>query len=521
METSRSAGPISRPPLSSLQQRFWPIYPDEVKRFILLVMILLGALTSYTLLRNMKDAILINAPGSGKDVLPIVKMLFVTPGSILFVILYAKLSNIFSREKLFSVVLFGFLGFFTLFSLVIYPMNEVFNMSFTTLEGLQKWAPSLKHFFPAIGYWTYTLFYVISELWGNVAVSILFWQFANQITPTLQAKRFYPVFSLFSNVGLLLAGSLLHKSKMLTTLFFGVEYPGHKAPVEILNKFLIKQTQFLCFSAIFMGLVMYISYVWIDRSILKTEGYEADNKDSKGNKPKKPKLGIGDSFKILMKSSYLGYITILVLSFNIIINLVEISWKGVIKEYFGGNQAEYLSFVGNQYTYLGISTTFMILFCQNFTRIAGWRFTANIAPIVNLAMGGLFFAFLIYRSVMGDPTDHTLLGVALYLGLAHNCLGKGTKYAFFDPTKEMAYIPLDEESKIKGKAAIDVIGGRAGKGGGSLINTIVSSFSQGAPFFIAVGSIMTAIGLSWIWAVNRLAVMYDQKTKEKEEKGEK
>lgn len=513
MSDAVQRGPVARESLGFFRQHFWPIFSNETKRFLLLVLLLLGALTSYTLLRNMKDGILINAPGSGKDVLAIVKMLFVTPGSVLFVILYSKLSNIFSKEKLFSVVLFGFLSFFALFALVLYPLHEHFNMSFGTIERLQQSTPVLKHFIPAFGYWTYSLFYVVSELWGNVAVSILFWQFANQITPTAQAKRFYPVFSLFSNAGLILAGMLLKQSKGLTTFFFGLKYPGRDAPYELMNPFLVKQTQFLCSAAIFMGLLMYIAYSLIKSSLDKEE--KAEKADGKP-KAKKPKLGIGESFKILMKSSYLGYITILVLSFNIIINLVELTWKGVVKDYFK-SQADYMAFTGNQYIYLGASTFLIILLFQNATRLAGWRLTANIAPVVNLTMGGLFFAFLIYRSLWGDPTDHTLLGIAMYLGLAHNCLGKGTKYAFFDPTKEMAYIPLDEESKVKGKAAIDVIGGRAGKGGGSLINTVVSSFASGTPFFIVIGSIMTTISLTWIWAVNRLAVLYEQKTREKEE----
>lgn len=38
-------------------------------------------------------------------------------------------------------------------------------------------------------------------------------------------------------------------------------------------------------------------------------------------------------------------------------------------------------------------------------------------------------------------------------GTVQNILSKATKYAFFDPTKEMAYIPLDQEAKVPRQAS--------------------------------------------------------------------
>lgn len=51
--------------------------------------------------------------------------------------------------------------------------------------------------------------------------------------------------------------------------------------------------------------------------------------------------------------------------------------------------------------------------------------------------------------IFGDiqQSKKTLM-MAVWVGMVQNVLSKATKYALFDPTKEMAYIPLDKESKV-------------------------------------------------------------------------
>ena len=77
----------------------------------------------------------------------------------------------------------------------------------------------------------------------------------------------------------------------------------------------------------------------------------------------------------------------------------------------------------------------------------------------------------------------------------------------------MTYIPLDRDSKTKGKSAIDVLGARLGKSGGALSQQLLvvmfGSIMSGAPII----AVLFYIGiLAWITAVNSLEPMFHTKS---------
>merc|ERR1719326_1722015 len=129
-----------------------------------------------------------------------------------------------------------------------------------------------------------------------------------------------------------------------------------------------------------------------------------------------------------------------------------------------------------------------------------------------LSTGIVFFSLILQPGMWAPFTAMfglTPLMCAVIVGAAQNVFTKSAKYGMFDPCKEIAYIPLDNESKTKGKAAIDVIGNPLGKSGGSFIQQflIVScgSLAASAPFLAVL---LGLIVVSWIGSARALAVEF-------------
>eukprot|EP00976_Prorocentrum_cordatum_P069611 1179616-Prorocentrum_minimum.AAC.2 len=138
----------------------------------------------------------------------------------------------------------------------------------------------------------------------------------------------------------------------------------------------------------------------------------------------------------------------------------------------------------------------------------GWGVAALITPTVLLATGAVFFSLVIFGSTFAPLTAAlgvTPLFLAVIVGAAQNIFSKSSKYALFDPCKEMAYIPLDDETKQKGKAAIDVVCNPLGKSGGALIQQFLiigfGSLAASTPYLAAILLFFTYI---WIKAAMSL-----------------
>lgn len=69
-------------------------------------------------------------------------------------------------------------------------------------DGLASWLPSgLAGGVGMVRNWLFTIFYCMSELWGDVVLSLLFWGLANETTALHDASLLYPLFGIGANIG--------------------------------------------------------------------------------------------------------------------------------------------------------------------------------------------------------------------------------------------------------------------------------------------------------------------------------
>lgn len=499
--TEQEFGPI--------RKLLWPIHNYELKKFLPLGLIMFCILFNYTLLRDTKDTLVVNA--SGASAITFLKLYCVTPCAILFVILYAKLTNALKRENVFYTVVTPFLNFFGLFGFVLYPNLDALHPSQEMLTSITASYPRLSGFVDIFAYWSYSLFYILAEIWGSAMIALMFWQFANQIVRMKESKRFYGLFVVIGNVALILSGYVVTFCSESIKDF----YPG-QSPEQIWGISL----KWLMGSVVVMGILAMVLYRWMHTNVLTDKRYyDGDDVAIGAGKAKKKKPGLVESFKIIISSPELGLIAMLIMAYGVSINLLEVQWKDQLKLFCEGDKGYYNSFMGQYSMWTGIITILFSLFIgSNILRIMSWFKAAVITPAFILLGGGFFFAFILSsKDVMylKDLVADLLVTIgtnpitaATFLGAGIIILAKSIKYSLFDPTKEMAYIPLDDELKTKGKAAVDVIGGRAGKAGGAFVqNMLLLAFATKDVIAIApiAFGVFAAVCALWIFSVKVLS----------------
>jgi AAA family ATP:ADP antiporter len=472
---------------------FWPVHRYELKKLLPMLAIFFLISFNYNILRTVKDPLIITAPHSGAEVIPFIKVWVMLPTAVLLTYIFTRISQVLSREHTFYVMNAIFISYFLFFILFLYPYKDQLEPE-RFCAWLTLYLPNGYHGMVAmIRYWTYTSFYVMAELWGTAIMMVAFWGFANEVTKVDEAKRFYGLFGVGANLSGSAAGPItimLSKRDYNPSLPFGYNSWDQSLTLIILTVLL----------ASFISLAL---FRWLNCRIFIDPSY-ASIHEIKEQRQDKKKSSFRKDLQYVLQSPYMLAIATIVLAFGFVINTTEVLWKHEVRMLFP-QAREYSIYMGQIMTWISILATITaFLFTGNLIRWAGWTFSALITPVVLFVTSIGFFGFLLFpqAALWANQFGWSALEIAVFFGTLQNALSRTAKYTVFDATKELAFIPLDRHTKLKGKAAIDGMVSRLGKSGASILYTImltqVSSLTACAPV-IAV-CLFIAIGL-WVRSV--------------------
>jgi len=358
---------------------FLPVYPNELPKFLSLSMMMFWIVFVFTMTRDTKDALIVT--NCGAEAIAFLKVYGVVPAAAAFMIVYAKAANSFSPRTLFYLTLAPFFLFYSLFAFVLYPLRNVLHpMHIVVPEGGMKYAVNL------LRYWTFSLYYIVSELWGSAGIPLLFWSCANDVIKIEQAKRIYPLMSLVGNLGPILSGICMSAVGGWVSRTILDDEMAFEMSLKVLTAMMMAA------GGLVGGLHWYVHKISdqekrkestseVVKAAVKSVSVKSSEvkKVIKVGKVKKPQVSLSESLSVLASNSYLRNIATLVLSYGLTIEFTEIMWKAAVKKAFP-EKNEYLKFMGRYSAMVGTSATVMMFAGSRIVKSLGWKAGAIMTP---------------------------------------------------------------------------------------------------------------------------------------------
>lgn len=417
------------------------------------------------ILLSTKDALVVTAPGAGAQVIPVIHLGVLLPILVLFTYFYQKSLKHYSLIQVIRAIFIFFISAFAIFGFILFPLREMIHPS---LAGYDNHSHLIQAFIGFFRCWSYSLFYVVAELWGGIINSVLFWGFVNEIYRIKQAQKNFGPLQICGNIGGIISGFLVMTLSSMAASSSVVLYMG-----------------MICLTSL---IIIYILSYLTKTTFTKKEYPSLHLPGFTQKKSEKT----NSSF---FKDRYLLCMGIMVWGFNFAMNSTILVWKSVLGQAFQSHQ-QITHLMGICLIFTGILSLILAFALPWILKNVSWKRTALFAPTVFLLVTISFYSLWL--------AGH--LNYAVIAGCLVFILGRATKYTTFDSTKELAYLPLSVQRRVQGKAVIDGVGSRFGKVGGSIIVKGVmltgGSLASATPL-IGIG-VMGVIA-AWILATRDLA----------------
>lgn len=174
--------------------------------------------------------------------------------------------------------------------------------------------------------------------------------------------------------------------------------------------------------------------------------------------------------EILKRSPQLRWIAVLMVLSVIVAQIVDLQFNWAVESRTTG-LAERTAFFGNFFSVMGISAfVFQLLFTGRIHRALGIAFAMRILP-VTLALGTV--ALLVAAGMLPS----LVIAAALVLKIGEN----GVRYSIDQATRELLFLPVRTDLRLRAKAFIDVFLQRGAKGIAALLLLPVTFGLMSAP----------------------------------------
>ncbi|WIA39919.1 hypothetical protein OEZ86_013359 [Tetradesmus obliquus] len=350
-----------------------------------------------TILDSLKDTLVITAHGGGAFVIPYLTVYAVLPVSVLFLFAFSAASHRMSRAALFNTILVVFMAFFGGFALVLYPNADVLHPHALADQMQQALPQGLAGFVGMLRNWTFTLFFCMAELWGDVCMGLLFWGLANEITNLSDAATLYPLFGLGANLAQALAGLVLKATTCRPSSEFGLALQLSMAAVIVIAGIAIALQQHITNeaeakrrhhrhrhnSSHSMAMTADGSSSSSSRSQIDAGAaaaamaaadaqFDAAEAAARKAKREKQQPSAWESIKVLGRSLEIRCLAVMSLAQGLCNSLMEFAWKCHMRLLYP-NPSDFTAFLGDVATWSGVVTAGLMLLSPLLFQRWGWR----------------------------------------------------------------------------------------------------------------------------------------------------
>jgi len=390
--------PDGRSGLDRFLSLFAEVHPGEGLTSILLVLNVFLLLTSYYIIKPVREALILSLEGGAE-----LKSYLAAAMAVLLILIvpaYGRLAERFPRARLITVVTLFFISNLIVFYLLSFSFHGT------------RWLGAL--FFVWVGIF-------------NLMVIAQFWSFANDIYSPDQGKRLFAIVGFGASSGAV-AGSWL-AGRM----------------VERLGLF-----QMLLAAALVLAICIVITLVVNRRETSRIAEVSAAQRSAAPVAPETMQAGNG--FALVVRNRYLLLIGVLLRLLNLVNTTGEYILGTIVKDWAatnaaGGDIGQAIGgFYADFFTWVNLAGMLIQLFLvSRIVKYLGVRIGLLILPIIALAT---------YVSVAFIP----VLSILRIFKTAENA----TDYSLHNTLRNMLFLPTSRAEKYKAKQALDTFFVRAG-----------------------------------------------------------